>query len=49
MPKRDHTASYYAASANLALDYPELEGDLSVDVCVVGAGLTGALASTTSP
>lgn len=45
MPKREHTESYYAASANLALEYPVLQGDMDVDVCVIGAGLTGASAA----
>ncbi|GAA5442689.1 gamma-glutamylputrescine oxidoreductase [Microbulbifer sp. NBRC 101763] len=36
-----HTESYYAASANMALEYPLLNGDLEADVCVIGAGYTG--------
>ena len=38
---REHTRSYYAATANEATDYPLLEGAHSADVCVVGAGFTG--------
>ncbi|MBC7755437.1 MAG: FAD-binding oxidoreductase [Bdellovibrio sp.] len=33
--------SYYAASANEQPHYPKLEGDIIVDVCVVGGGFAG--------
>jgi gamma-glutamylputrescine oxidase len=33
--------SYYAASANEQPQYPKLESDISVDVCVVGGGFAG--------
>jgi gamma-glutamylputrescine oxidase len=33
--------SYYAASANEQPDYPTLETDITVDVCVVGGGFAG--------
>ena len=33
--------SYYAASANEQPQYPTLEGDIDVDVCVVGGGFAG--------
>lgn len=33
--------SYYVASAEIGPDRPALEGDLSVDVAIVGAGFTG--------
>ncbi|ELT92041.1 hypothetical protein CAPTEDRAFT_48655, partial [Capitella teleta] len=36
-----HANSYYAASQNFETDYPELEGSLTVDVCVVGGGFSG--------
>ncbi|MDE1182631.1 FAD-binding oxidoreductase [Paraburkholderia sp.] len=36
-----HVASYYAATANDTTNHPTLEGTMSVDVCVIGAGLTG--------
>lgn len=36
----NHTASYYAASANPAPVRPALKGTATVDVCVVGAGYT---------
>jgi gamma-glutamylputrescine oxidase len=45
MPAQPHTDSYYAASRNLELSYPELEGELEVDVCVIGSGITGASAA----
>ncbi|MES2356409.1 MAG: FAD-binding oxidoreductase [Pseudomonadota bacterium] len=38
---REHTKSYYAATANWQTRYPTVEGNVSVDVCVVGAGFTG--------
>lgn len=36
-----HTASYYAATANWQTNYPALEGEHRCDVVVVGAGFTG--------
>jgi gamma-glutamylputrescine oxidase len=33
--------SYYAASANEQPQYPKLESDITVDVCVVGGGFAG--------
>ena len=33
--------SYYAASANEQPDYPTLDADIDVDVCVVGGGFAG--------
>ncbi|WP_158783188.1 FAD-binding oxidoreductase [Pantoea sp. BAV 3049] len=37
----EHTQSYYAASANKYAPFPTLEGALSCDVCIIGAGYTG--------
>jgi glycine/D-amino acid oxidase-like deaminating enzyme len=37
----EHTASYYAATSNWQTDYPKLQGEISVDVAVVGGGFTG--------
>ena len=37
----DYPNSYYAATANPAPDIPSLQGDLTVDVCIVGGGFTG--------
>ena len=37
----EHTASYYAATANWQTDYPQLMGEHRCDVAVVGAGFTG--------
>jgi glycine/D-amino acid oxidase-like deaminating enzyme len=45
--KQEHTNSYYAATVNEVTDYPVLEGSLSVDVCVVGAGFTGVATALT--
>ena len=36
-----HADSYYAATKNITTDYPQLTGDQTVDVCIVGAGFTG--------
>jgi len=36
-----HAASYYAASSHSQPDYPLLQGELQVDVCVVGGGFSG--------
>ena len=38
---REHTASYYAATANAATDFPRLRGEHHCDVVVVGGGFTG--------
>ena len=38
---QSHTGSYYAASVNHKTDYPQLRGEHSADVCVIGAGFTG--------
>lgn len=37
----EHTHSYYAATRNDPATWPELEGELRADVCVVGGGFTG--------
>jgi gamma-glutamylputrescine oxidase len=36
-----HVESWYAASVGDITGYPALQGDLQVDVCVLGAGITG--------
>jgi len=36
-----HTASYYAASANLSPKRPELVGNVEIDICIIGAGYSG--------
>jgi len=41
MSKPTHTTSYYAASANDKNMRPSLQGDITADVCVIGAGFTG--------
>ncbi|WP_371141243.1 NAD(P)/FAD-dependent oxidoreductase [Burkholderia cepacia] len=38
---QSHAASYYAATANDTTRHAPLTGTLRVDVCVIGAGLTG--------
>jgi len=41
MPFTDWPPSYYAASANPTPARPPLQGEVSADVCVIGAGFTG--------
>lgn len=41
MQNQAHVDSWYAATANLNLDLPALQGATSSDVCVIGAGYTG--------
>jgi len=36
-----HAPSWYAVSANRALEFPALEGETVADVCIVGGGYTG--------
>lgn len=36
-----HAPSYYAATPNRSLAYPELKGQVLADVCVIGGGFTG--------
>ncbi len=36
-----HVSSYYAATVNDRTRYPELEGQLKADVCVIGGGFSG--------
>jgi NADH dehydrogenase FAD-containing subunit len=45
--KQNHTASYYAATANDVTHYPALEGSQSADICVVGGGFTGVATALT--
>lgn len=42
-----HVASYYAATVNDTTTYPRLEGNIAVDVCVVGGGFSGISAALT--
>jgi gamma-glutamylputrescine oxidase len=41
MHPQSHTASYYAATVGDIASYPPLQGDVTADVCVIGAGFTG--------
>jgi len=41
MHNTDHVDSWYAASANLSLEFPPLRGDQRADVCIIGGGYTG--------
>lgn len=40
-----YPSSYYVDSANDKKDYPELQGEVSCDVCIIGAGYTGLSAA----
>jgi len=44
---QEHTKSWYAATVSEVTDYPQLQEDLSVDICVVGAGFTGVATALT--
>ncbi|MFT5520485.1 MAG: gamma-glutamylputrescine oxidase [Enterobacterales bacterium] len=41
LESREHTASYYAATANQKTNYPKLESTIKTDVVVVGGGFSG--------
>ena len=41
MPREAHAESYYAATANADPVYPELLGEVTADVCVIGGGFSG--------
>ena len=45
MQNQAHVDSWYAATANLKLDLPPLQGAVVTDVCVIGAGYTGLSAA----
>jgi glycine/D-amino acid oxidase-like deaminating enzyme len=45
MSRIAHLASYYAATATYASDFPGLEGELDCDCCVIGGGYTGLSAA----
>ena len=45
--RQEHTGSYYAATISEPTNYPELEGSMTTDVCVVGAGFTGVATTLT--
>jgi gamma-glutamylputrescine oxidase len=44
---KEHTGSWYAATVGEVTNYPQMEGSLSVDVCIVGAGFTGVSTALT--
>lgn len=41
MTAQNYPRSYYAATRNIADDFPVLRGDIETDVCVCGGGFTG--------
>lgn len=43
----EHTDSYYAATRNDFTTYPVLQGECETEICVIGAGFTGAAAALT--
>jgi len=45
--RQEHVASYYAATIKQPVSYPELEGELDVDIAIVGAGFTGVASALT--
>ncbi|MDO6590220.1 FAD-binding oxidoreductase [Loktanella sp. D2R18] len=36
-----HTSSYYAATANIETEFPQLTSDITADVAIIGGGFTG--------
>jgi gamma-glutamylputrescine oxidase len=44
---QEHTRSWYAATVAEVTDYPQLQDNLSVDVCIVGGGFTGVATALT--
>jgi glycine/D-amino acid oxidase-like deaminating enzyme len=44
---QEHTRSWYAATVTEVTDYPQLQDNLSVDVCIVGGGFTGVATALT--
>lgn len=45
--KREHTTSYYAATAKGVTRYPVLQGAHRADICIVGGGFTGVASALT--
>ncbi|MGF6597092.1 gamma-glutamylputrescine oxidase [Paraburkholderia sp. GAS448] len=45
LSNQPHAASYYAATVNDTTRHPALDDSITVDVCVIGAGLTGISAA----
>jgi gamma-glutamylputrescine oxidase len=45
MSQSNHMATYYQASANRSISTHNLKGDVTADVCVIGAGYTGLSAA----
>lgn len=41
LPASSYPDSYYAASANRQLNLPQLQGEETADVCIIGGGYTG--------
>ncbi len=44
-PSHGHVDSYYAATAKGITDFPQLQGEIEADVCVIGGGYTGLSAA----
>lgn len=45
--RQEHTGSYYAATIKGPVRYPELDGEVDVDIAIVGAGFTGVASALT--
>jgi len=45
--QQEHTRSWYAATVNDDTKYPQLDGDVDAEVCVVGGGFTGIATALT--
>lgn len=47
MSTEEHTNSYYAATRNDTSNYPQLQGELETDICIIGGGFTGVASALT--
>lgn len=45
MNQAKHADSYYAATTQYGICHPQLTEDIEVDICVIGAGITGSSAA----
>ena len=47
MTSEEHTHSYYAATRNDLTTYPQLQGTVETEICIIGGGFTGVSAALT--
>ena len=44
---QEHTDSYYAATRNYDSEYPQLQGEVETEICIIGGGFTGVATALT--